>query len=92
MRRVWSAMARGFTVAAAVALAALMAVGCPEHERKTWPTIWGPMLSACCYDDDGRHVDSGDTGLDTGEGQAQAPLRGQVAHDLGGQASPVGGR
>ena len=92
MRMVWSAMARRFTVAAAVALAALMAVGCPEPERDTWPTVWGPMLSACCYDDDGADVDSGVTGLDTGEGQPQWPLEGQVAHDLGGQASPVGGR
>ena len=85
-------MARGFTVSIALAAAVLMAAGCPEPQRETWPTIWGPMLPACCYDDDGQHVDSGDTGLDTGEGQARAPLRGQVAHDLGGQASPVGGR
>jgi hypothetical protein len=69
----------------ALTLAAL-ASGCPAPTGRTWPTVWGEVLPACCYDADG-----GDTADDTGEdtGQAGPDLEGQVGPALGAQARPL---
>ena len=76
------------TLAAALTIAALsaLATGCPATTGRTWPTVWGEVLPACCYDN-GQRDTSDDTGTDTG--QAGPDLEGQVGPALGAQARPL---